>query len=56
MIVEQSEEPATIIHHPKTEMNGGWGYFLIERSGGFVPHSSVVIKNLVDLYLYKEGE
>jgi len=43
-------------HQPFAAVNGGWGYFLVERSGGFVPNSTVSTFNLVDLYIYKEGE
>jgi hypothetical protein len=36
--------------------NGGWGYFFIERGGEYPAGSSANAHNLVDLYLYKEGE
>ncbi len=49
-------EPIKIFHHSDTEINGGWGYFLVDRRGGFAPNSTVSTSNLVDLYLYKEGE
>lgn len=47
---------STNIHQPVPAVNGGWGYFLVERNGGFAPNSTVSTFNLVDLYLYKEGE
>ncbi len=37
------------------EMNGGWGYFMIERSGGSAD-SSGGNHPFIDLYLYREGE
>lgn len=46
---EQTYPSATI-------MNGGWGYFLIERGGNVSTDSSESSRNSVDLYLYKEGE
>ncbi len=36
--------------------HGGWGYFLVERGGGFKHDSSVSNLLSIDLYLYKEGE
>ncbi len=56
LTLEQPFESSPCIPHPDTERNGGWGYFLVERSAGFVPSASTRIYNLVDLYLYKEGE
>jgi hypothetical protein len=53
---EQNMEQVQMIHHPCTRMDGGWGYFLIERGGDFQPGSSVSTGNWIDLYLYKEGE
>jgi hypothetical protein len=38
------------------EMKGGWGYFVIERRGYVSADSPVNSPDLVDLYLYKEGE
>lgn len=40
----------------KEKENGGWGYFFIERGGEYPVGSSTNAHNLVDLYLYKEGE
>jgi hypothetical protein len=48
--------PKQIIHQSDTGINGGWGYFLIERGGGFPSGSSVSTCNWIDLYLYQEGE
>ena len=53
---EQAMEHAQIIHHSGTKMNGGWGYFLIERGGNVSAGSCVSSWNSVDVYLYKEGE
>ena len=53
---EQSKEHAPIKYHSNTIMNGGWGYFFIERDGNDSTGSSVGSRNSVDLYLYKEGE
>ena len=38
------------------EVNGGWGYFVIERRCYVSADSLVNSPDLVDLYLYKEGE
>lgn len=54
--VDKAVESTKMIHHFDPEIYGGWGYFLIERSGGFAPGSSTSTYNLVDLYLYKEGK
>jgi hypothetical protein len=53
---EQTLEHAQFVHHPGTKINGGWGYFLIERGGDVSTGSSASSWNSVDLYLYKEGE
>ena len=53
---KQAAENEQMIHHASTKMNGGWGYFLIERGGNVSTGSSVSSRNSVDLYLYKEGE
>ncbi len=53
---EQIIKSARIIHQSNPEINGGWGYFLIERGGRCLPGSSASVNNWVDLYLYKEGE
>jgi len=53
---EPGMEQAPAIPYPGTNMNGGWGYFLIERGGNLSADSSVSSWNSIDLYLYKEGE
>jgi hypothetical protein len=53
---EQALEHAPFIHHPGTKMNGGWGYFLIERGNHVPTGGSGSSQKTVDLYLYKEGE
>ncbi len=52
---ERNIESAQIIHHSDPELNGGWGYFLVERGGSIPPDSSVSNCNWIELYLYKEG-
>jgi hypothetical protein len=52
---DQTEEHAPDIYTYGTTIKGGWGYFIIERSGdnaGSAERSYLMI----DLYLYKEGE
>jgi hypothetical protein len=48
-------EHVSIKNQSSTIINGGWGYFIIERSGDHAgsPERSC---QLIDLYLYKEGE
>jgi len=53
---QQRVDPIKIIHHSEGDLNGGWGYFLVERRGGLAPNSTGSTYSLVDLYLYKEGE
>ncbi len=48
-------EGASAITYPGTKMNGGWGYFLIERGVDLSGGSSACSWNSIDLYLYKEG-
>jgi hypothetical protein len=48
-------QPVQMIHHPVTRMDGGWGYFLIERGGNDCADFPLSSYHLVDLYLYKEG-
>jgi hypothetical protein len=52
---EQNMEQVQMIHHPGTRMDGGWGYFMIERGGNIFADSSMCSYRLVELYLYKEG-
>ncbi len=53
---EQAAENEQMIHHSGAKMNGGWGYFLIERGVNESTGSPVRPWISVDLYLYKEGE
>ncbi len=53
---EHATEPIQMILWPVVKMFGGWGYFLIERSGNVSAGSPARSGNSVDLYLYKEGE
>ena len=52
---EQAMEDSPMMPEVGTKMNGGWGYFFIERGGNVSTGSSVSSRNSVDLYLYKEG-
>jgi hypothetical protein len=38
------------------KLNGGWGFFLIERGGSLSPGFAARLGHSVDVYLYKEGE
>lgn len=49
------ERPPTI-PWSSTKMNGGWGYFLIERRRNPSTDSSVSSISSIELYLYREGE
>ncbi len=49
-------EGASAITYPGKKMNGGWGYFLIERGGDLSAPSPACSWNSIDLYLYQEGE
>jgi len=51
----QTMEHTPFIDPSGTIMNGGWGYFIIERSGDYAG-SSERSHPIVELYLYKEGE
>jgi hypothetical protein len=53
---EQVLEHAQFVYPTDTKINGGWGYFLIERGGNVSTGTSASSWNSVDLYLYKEGE
>ena len=52
---EQAVEHAQRILDSGTNLNRGWGYFIIDRSGSDAG-SSEKSSLLVDLYLYQEGE
>ncbi len=49
-------ESGQMIPYSGTQMFGGWGYFLIERSANFSPGSSGEPHHFVDLYFYTEGK
>ncbi len=53
---DHDKDHASFIHHPGSKMNGGWGYFLIERGGDVSASGSETSQKTVDLYLYKEGK
>ena len=44
------------ISQSSQNLNGGWGFFLIETGGKIPADSSHISWNSVDLYLYNEGE
>jgi hypothetical protein len=52
----QTSESRQLIHRYEPDVNGGWGYFLVERGAGSQVGSSASNCNWIDLYLYKEGE
>ena len=52
---EQTVEHARYISPSGTTIKGGWGYFIIERSGDDAG-SAERSHPMIDLYLYKEGE
>jgi hypothetical protein len=52
---EQTVEHDPFIYSSSTIMKGGWGYFIIERSGDDAG-SAERSYPMIDLYLYKEGE
>lgn len=43
-------------HRSGDQMNGGWGYYLIERGKDFLNVPWQECPRVVELYLYKEGE
>jgi len=51
---EPTMEPVPIKDPSGTYLNGGWGYFIIDRSGDEAS-SSGKSHPLIDLYLYREG-
>lgn len=53
---KQTIEPMQMIHPADTKIFGGWGFFFIERARDFQAGSLVGSSNLIDLYLYQEGE
>lgn len=55
-IAQQQLKPMNIFHHSDADINGGWGFFLVDRIGSSTPNSTSSTYQLVDLYLYKEGE
>ena len=55
-IAEPPAELPQVNHYSETKIEGGWGYFLIERGSDFNPASSESTSNQIDLYLYMEGK
>jgi len=53
---KQTIEPTQIILPADTKIFGGWGFFIIERARDFPVGSFVGSLNIIDLYLYQEGE
>lgn len=55
-LTQQIMEPSENLRSPGDKMNGGWGYFLVE-SGGDITRTSYMDHNqVVEVYLYQEGE
>jgi len=52
---EHTSEQAPILYHSGTTMGGGWGYFILGRSGHSTGYSERS-HPIVEIYLYKEGE
>ena len=52
---ERSLEQARVIHRAGAEMAGGWGFFLIERSGDTTVEVPQGSPYFIELYVYKEG-
>lgn len=53
--VELTPEASQIIRQSDVGINGGWGYFLIERTGDSLVETEERFNYFVDLFLYKEG-
>ncbi len=53
---ETAGEHIKMSHHSTAKMNGGWGFFVIEKGGKLLTGSFAPSWISVDLYLYKEGE
>ena len=53
---KQTVASPEIILKADPKMTGGWGYFLVERSGDSPEDRPASSPNLIDLYLYKEGK
>jgi hypothetical protein len=47
---------ALVVPGLNRKTNGGWGFFLIARGGDVASHGPQNPANLVDVYLYREGE
>ena len=52
----QATEQAPMLFNLEKKLNGGWGFFLIERGGIHSPGFAARMGDSVDVYLYKEGE
>ena len=53
---KQTIEPTQMILTADPKIFGGWGFFIIERARDFPAGSFVGSLNIIDLYLYQEGE
>lgn len=52
----QSNNSVRMLHHFGPEIIEGWGYFMVERGVSSLECSSAIMRNWVELFLYKEGE
>ena len=53
---ERSMELVQEFTQSKIPLNGGWGYFLVERGKDSLENSNLGSRQVIELYLYKEGE
>jgi hypothetical protein len=54
--LDQRVQNALVIPGLNRKTNGGWGFFMIARGGEIAPHGPQPPANLVDVYLYREGD
>ena len=54
--VFSNEKTMDRLPHSDGQMNGGWGYYMIERGGDFQNPACQEHLRVMELYLYKEGE
>ncbi len=56
MYTETAGEHIKMSHLSSAKLNGGWGFFVIEKGGKLLTGSSAPSWYSIDLYLYREGE
>ena len=54
--LDHQKQNALVFPGLNRKINGGWGFFLIARGGDVASDAHQHSANLVDVYLYKEGE